>query len=450
MKQRRDLDLTPTTALIIAQRERRFTWIEFFGELIDNSFDAGASRVDIESKSDRMTISDDGCGCADISSMLRLGDHQRHDTTQSGRYGVGLKDAAIWAAEITKIETQTKTRLSEVSVAWSEIAESNQWSIEHEVTDVIGPPGTRIGLRKLLRRPRMARHQREISFLFAPALLSKKTIAVNGKALKPWRLPELVQSARRELWIGDRRARIFAGTIAPGHKVEHSGFLITNAFRVIEETHGPEDDLRSARFFAWVELEGHWPLSRNKDQVGDEVRDELWGALREVCDAELRAAYEASDNIELDAELDEINTLLSNAFGKKPRTTKKSETSGNGGSRSRRKSSGQRMQADPRGLKCAYADLGDGVVSKVDIDACFITLNDSHPTASALRGDPLGKARLAVEQYATAIALNGTDRQMELRFGDEYGGDPFSAYQQKLADWLSHVESAADSKRKAS
>ena len=90
--------IDPTTQTLTALRRQNITWHDMLGELIDNSLDAGATRVGIRFHGRNLVVTDNGSGCTDISKMLTLGSHQHLDTTKLGRYGVGLKDVStnLW------------------------------------------------------------------------------------------------------------------------------------------------------------------------------------------------------------------------------------------------------------------------------------------------------------------------------------------------------------------
>ena len=91
------MDLSPKTEILTALSQQNLKWEIVLAELVDNSLDAGASRVDIRlGPGKSLSIKDDGVGCKDIAVMVRPGDRQVHETTSLGRYGIGLKDAALF------------------------------------------------------------------------------------------------------------------------------------------------------------------------------------------------------------------------------------------------------------------------------------------------------------------------------------------------------------------
>jgi Histidine kinase-, DNA gyrase B-, and HSP90-like ATPase len=68
------IDLTPLPRLIQAVRQQGLTLTDCLSEFIDNSFDAGATTVQLtwDKGEDYLEIEDNGQGCADITTMVRM------------------------------------------------------------------------------------------------------------------------------------------------------------------------------------------------------------------------------------------------------------------------------------------------------------------------------------------------------------------------------------------
>ena len=87
-------------------------------DLVDNSIDAGASKIDIhfgEKKSDiKITIADNGCGMDKtiLQEALKLGSETDRSSTDLGKFGVGLITASISIAR--RLQVLTKTEDGEV------------------------------------------------------------------------------------------------------------------------------------------------------------------------------------------------------------------------------------------------------------------------------------------------------------------------------------------------
>ena len=84
-------------------------------ELIDNSIDAGATKVAIvfqveDMKLVQVSIHDDGVGMDDarMLEVLRLGGHAAHSTKNIGRYGMGMKEGSFANAETVTVVSRKR------------------------------------------------------------------------------------------------------------------------------------------------------------------------------------------------------------------------------------------------------------------------------------------------------------------------------------------------------
>ena len=68
-----------------------------------------------------------GGGVRMLGNMLTLGTHVEQPKTQIGQYGVGLKDAAIWASDRLMIETVCEGTRHKVLVDWEALLLSGEW-----------------------------------------------------------------------------------------------------------------------------------------------------------------------------------------------------------------------------------------------------------------------------------------------------------------------------------
>ena len=107
----RRIDITPATSMLRAMKSQNFTTVRMLGELIDNSLDAGADRIEIFRTSKKeWIIRDDGMGIKDVMSVLRHGVHSS-GSDSIGVYGVGLKDAVIWGGNTLDISTASHGKI---------------------------------------------------------------------------------------------------------------------------------------------------------------------------------------------------------------------------------------------------------------------------------------------------------------------------------------------------
>src|SRR5262245_39544180 len=127
-------------------RNQGMQWHVIFGEFIDNAFDAGAKRVAIEFDR-RIVISDDGVGCANPELFLELGKRRQHRKFQLGCYGVGMKEAAMSAADKMRVESTCGGVTRSIRCDWNKLAGQREWEVEDpEVIETGGLPGTTIRL----------------------------------------------------------------------------------------------------------------------------------------------------------------------------------------------------------------------------------------------------------------------------------------------------------------
>lgn len=324
------LDITPETHFLDSTRNSRFGWKRSLRELVDNSFDGNADCIEIRKSRRTLEIADDGCGSSDLQAFFRLGTHVRKKSTKLGRYGVGLKEAAIWLWGRTTISTSDGKYIRSVNVCWDEVRRSGKWhsgrpTIEEASKEscrdatLLAISGTVVLFRDI-EKPFKGFDDAidDLGYTFHPALSSGKQIRViEGKKrrrIKPFQRPELSHLIDRtmDLQIGKelqpRNVRIVAGVVPEGGANPFGGFNICYEHRCIMNTSDPCRDFSSARFFSWVYLQEPWPLTKNKDDLGD--KEELFSLLYETCYDVLKAAHDARDSIELKELEEELTGLV--------------------------------------------------------------------------------------------------------------------------------------------
>lgn len=94
-----DFDITPNSyKMAESMRYLSYTNSDAIADIIDNSLDAGAENIIVSiDKNDSVIIHDDGCGM-DFDTMieaLRFGSDTGKDTTELGRFGMGLNAASL-------------------------------------------------------------------------------------------------------------------------------------------------------------------------------------------------------------------------------------------------------------------------------------------------------------------------------------------------------------------
>lgn len=437
----RPLDLTPKTHIIEAQRERDLSFPQCFSELVDNSLDANATTIGITHDKSTIRITDNGFGCDDIERMIRMGDHVSHSTTTSGRFGVGLKDASQWAADVLRITTTTKAKTSDVAIDWKGLAASGDWSGYAEVDESAngGPStGTEIVLRGLRRRPNWPAVERALAFTFAPAIVSGRSIVINGERISAYRSPKLTEKIAFEFTVRGLLVKGIAGVVADGEKNPHGGFNLVNHHRTITTTTVPADGYSTSNFFSIVELVGRWPLSRNKESVSDEdLFSDLCDELTDRCTDILTKAESQSHSVALSKLRADVNELALNLFG---------GGGGNGGNGKGRPGGTQpstRPKPDqsrgtkgrkPSGLQIDFAAFDDSRFAKTDVEGRRVTLNTENAGAKSLMSEGgLSVLRSAVQEFVAQSSL-ANNRQLKM-----FGESTQEQYQNALGHWMSEI-----------
>lgn len=437
----RSLDLTPKTHIIEAQRERDLSYPQCLSELVDNSLDAGASAILISHDKSTIRISDNGCGCDDVERMIRMGDHASHSTTTSGRFGVGLKDASQWAADVLRIRTTTKNKTSDVAIDWKGLAASGDWSGYVEVDENANngsPTGTEIVLRGLLRRPNWQAVERALAFTFAPAIVNGKKLSINGQPVSPYRSPVLSERISFEFTIRGLLVKGIAGVVGEGEKNPHGGFNLVNHHRTIATTTVPADGFSTSNFFSIVELVGRWPLSRNKESIPDEeLFSDLCDELADRCGDIMSKAERQSHSVALSRLRADVNELAVNLFGGDGGGRGGGGGGANGNQPSNRPKPAQSRGTKgrkPSGLQIDFAAFDDTVFAKTDVDGRRVTLNTDNAGAKTLMSEGgLAVLRSAVQEYVAQSSLVNS-RQLQM-----FGESTQDRYQNALGQWMSEI-----------
>jgi hypothetical protein len=99
-------------------------------ELIANSIEQGAKEISLWLNNEEFGISDNGNGCDDMRALSKLGKHYHtSDLQKIGRYGIGLKDAAVWMGWLLiadSLHGETGQKLS-MTADWDEMIQYDKW-----------------------------------------------------------------------------------------------------------------------------------------------------------------------------------------------------------------------------------------------------------------------------------------------------------------------------------
>jgi hypothetical protein len=92
------IDATPSVELLRALSRQGHPWHIILAELTDNALDAAANRVGFRTVGNRLEVTDDGLGCADMRLFFAAGARKSHHSTELGMFGIGCKEAFVEAA----------------------------------------------------------------------------------------------------------------------------------------------------------------------------------------------------------------------------------------------------------------------------------------------------------------------------------------------------------------
>lgn len=432
-----DISLAPTPGWFHAARERMISLKEALSELIDNSLDQKACNIAITWTKDTVAIRDDGNGCNELSAMLQYGHHRHCETTKLGRYGVGLKDVALWISTVTQIASTVDGILHFVSVNWE--SQGAKQSMDEckvkpmppvsaspalcKIYDVPVDHGTCIKFIKTHRRipntETLDSLVDGLSYRYYPAIADGTTIkfTVNGRTKKVdrWRLPELSERIEKTVELsGGKSYHLIAG-LTEGWYNHHKAFSIAYKWRILESTDKPAKGMATKRFFAYVLLDGNWTLTTHKETISRHAdQQELYDSLFDECEYLLDKAESESKVVFLNDITEKVKTNLDEMLGgigfqkvkeKRPWKPGNKGTRVPTGTNPPRSNSTNfdpsepgsvnnpdekpkrpRNTKRPRGINIYWENFGtDEEIGKADIDAFKIDFNLDHPSVQNAR-----------------------------------------------------------------
>lgn len=424
-------------------------------ELVDNSYDAGAASVWVNYDAERITVRDDGSGCADLRSMLTLGEHAPHKTTKLGRYGVGLKNASIGMGDVATIVTIRGGIERRAEINWPSVIEHDFETQDPTERPSKSKPGTTITLW-LNRRIQTHRLERDLAYAFAPAILAGRDLYLNDSKVAAWIAPH----GSKVLRIEDTHPSGFsyAATASITKLNPLRPFILAYDHRIIGDTSEPCGDYNTnGKFICVVELkdspaavagsqEGRWPLLKHKDGVRDSDEAEwLYASLLRNCEpllAELEKAGEALELKELSYELNDAYSVITgrpkrpNTWGEKredPKTTGPRRVrvatvvDGTDDGDAEERESKKPLS----GIIVSYAAMDADKIGRVDPNGkrMCVQLNELHPfILSARRTNPECIKAIAVSllsDHLATISMGYTPGQSPMRYESETHHDRF-------------------------
>jgi hypothetical protein len=296
----------PDTDFLDALRNDNLTWRDVVGELVDNSLDAGATRVTLElGPGRRVVVSDDGAGIERIEQLVTVGRHVRRSTTRLGRYGIGFKSSACWMWGKTLIKTVCGGNSWECPINWDVLRKSGLW--DYETTDTAKtsePCGTVISFTDIEKRmPAVDAIMSDLSFTFAPAIRDGRQLCVihNGKrkTCTAYELPPIDDIVEDSFTVNGKPVRLRAGIVKAGQKNSKPGFIYQHGHRVIMVSSLGAMEYSVSHVTGVVVLGDSWALTKNKNEISDTDRDEMALQVFTRCRAILEKAQTKTQAIEL-------------------------------------------------------------------------------------------------------------------------------------------------------
>lgn len=298
----------PKGRFIRAMQFRNLGLTGAIAELFDNSFgeergDASTVCLHWNSKERILTISDDGCGMADVGDLFQLGAGKitSADSSDIGLFGAGGTEAIAWLSDLAFVWTLRSGQVSTCEVSWPDLCAANTWpdipNEWHLATTKNCPRdlldsghGTRIELyipKKIFINITLIKT--ELARLYSPWLRGTKRILVidgygNLERLKPWTPENLVD--KTDIRLSMRDGLRVDGYVGWSHAVTNKDSYISVCFSGREIFRMREPFFGCiGKLWGFVELSRQWRdhLTTTKESIsGDDLREELIAKISKI------------------------------------------------------------------------------------------------------------------------------------------------------------------------
>jgi hypothetical protein len=337
-----EIDLTPDPHVLFSMMNTKMPWWQALAELIDNSFEAGATRVEIVNEKHLVKVIDDGRGVTDVTACFRYGDHRQNDRDGISQYGVGAKDVwYAWAStmRITTVHNGIKT----VAEGNCEKMAGKKFKMQAPVSHPTDEPsGTTIELHLRSGKKGPSEEAFEaVRWRFTPGLRSGRQIVTTkvknkGRAsrsvLSAVEMPLLTDVVESAFDIDGKSVWIRIGILADGHKMPNGNgpLWIIRKHRVIDANSLGIGPYSARRIGGEVHIGKEWKLAKHKDSLTENA-----DRLEEAIHVRIRGILEKADQLAetFDCLLlrNRVQTMLDDAIGgaqKKKESRGKGETIG--------------------------------------------------------------------------------------------------------------------------
>lgn len=440
----------PTPHVLRSYCNSNLPWWKALAELIDNSFDHGATRIVISAAKGIVEVQDDGCGMKSIVSALTLGDHAPSATTKLGMYGVGLKDA--WLSVGDKIEVTT-VRGGVESWLMLDMNELDRNFLGPVPTskESVAASGTTIRLYLRKRRNLPGNDVwSSLAWAFTPALEAGRQIvrrdgSMKKRPLAPVKLPPLTDRVTEQFDVDGKPVSIDIGIMADGQKLERGPFWIQYGHRIIRDASIGAKAYSTLRVAGMIVLGKGWSLSKNKDDLAD-YSEELGDAIHQRIKSLLERAEKLTQDIESEALKSELESMINSAIGEARKESRQSPKESTGpilpGDTGRKRKRAAKIHLDQpdsvnasdgskskkrRGISVGWCYLADDAMGRYDGLSNRVDLNLEHPYVKAVKQTSNTPALYAIALALVAeYACNHRDRNLTAfaihDFGRCFGG----------------------------
>jgi Histidine kinase-, DNA gyrase B-, and HSP90-like ATPase len=315
----------PSTEMIQSMIDADINLKIALSELIANSLGQESTQIDITLNKqhylEELIFSDNGNGCPNLELMVMIGSHvPSRKGGESGRYGVGFKDATIWCGDTVIVDSCTRGGKKErADVNWAMIKATHKWDIGFSDDSDLVSHGVTIRIGDL-RRNRITRGWKYVaSYIaerFSAAIDGGVVFTVDGKRVQSRPRPLLLDEVSFLVKFNGRVARGFCGILVD--KSVSSGWEVRYGAQTIvancKEGFGEYSPAGFWGMLYMIDDEQKWQLTRNKTS-SENLEDMLYcpdlqKVIAPLLEKLQRAAKEMSMNLSSQLVMEELNKML--------------------------------------------------------------------------------------------------------------------------------------------
>lgn len=314
------------------QQNDHMNWSIVSTELIDNALDAAATDIALAWGTHSFAVHDNGVGVSreGFEALYTLGGHRTPAANGRtiGRYGVGFKEAAAWLWGTTTIRSRhpdTGPFVQQLRINWEHEAthgdSDDAEALPLRTLKRASQPGTLIQCESIRQRPPSKelfdRLISQLAHIYRPALEAGAHITLQRLqedavtlAAAPW--PQAASDTPRVegiLTVAGRSVHVVAYVTAVDQ--EYPGVHVASHGRVMDRITSKQN---ARRIYGWLALGDEWDIAKNKTEITDPHRDELWAAVANLCKPVFDAAEQEARRVRLQALLQTALYQLRNAL----------------------------------------------------------------------------------------------------------------------------------------